>query len=431
MHRVVVSAQQQNADTATRSHDKIKKGWNLGGLPAIAFDSDLGLLYGLVINLYHYGDGSIYPRYRHAFYFEWSRTTKGSGKNIFTYDSEYLIPKIRVTAEASLLTEQALNFYGFNGYNAFYSPNLEQKNDSSYISRMFYRHERRLTRIKVDCQGKIIGKKLRWLSGFTYFNNKIATVNINRLNKGKDEKDKLPNVPLLYDKYIEWGIIPNDQKNGGVTNLVKLGLIYDTRDNEPNPMKGLWTEVILLGAPSFLGNDYAYAKIVFTHRQYFTIKKEVLNLAYRLSYQGKIAGEMPFYMLPYVFSSNQTRDGLGGSKTMRGILRNREVGEDFVYGNVELRWKFLRLFLFNQNVYFAIAGFTDFGRITGKYKFTITNPDALNYLSKGSPETWHQSYGAGLYAAMNQNFVASLNYGIAANSKDGDNGVYIGLDFNF
>src|SRR4030042_4952958 len=94
--------------------EKIKKGWNVGGVPALAFETDIGFKYGAVVNLYHYGDGTIYPRYKHSFYFEWTRTTKGSGINQFIYDSEYLIPNIRVTSEASLFTEQELDFYGFN-----------------------------------------------------------------------------------------------------------------------------------------------------------------------------------------------------------------------------------------------------------------------------------------------------------------------------
>ena len=110
----------QDSPKKSRSKDKekIKKGWTFGALPAIAYESDIGFQYGGVVNFYNYGDGSTYPKYMHSIYLEWSRTTKGSGINQFTYDSEYLIPGIRVTAEASLLTEKALDFYGFNGYES-------------------------------------------------------------------------------------------------------------------------------------------------------------------------------------------------------------------------------------------------------------------------------------------------------------------------
>jgi hypothetical protein len=422
-------SQPATVDTTIKKKEKMKKGWNFGAVPALGFDSDIGIQYGVVSNIYHYGNGDIYPRYKHSIYAEWSRTTKGSGINLIKYDSEYLIPKIRFNAELGYFTEQALYFYGFNGYQAFYNADYENKNSAAYKSKMFYRVDRKLTRIKFDFEGSLVERKLRWLLGYTYFNNKIRRVNFSQLNKGRSSSDQLKDTTLLYDDYVQWGIIPEDQKNGGVTNFVKIGLIYDTRDNEPNPMKGIWTEAMLWTAPSFIDNRFPFTKFILTHRQYFTLKKEVLNLAYRVSYQARIAGDIPFYMLPFIYNSTIIRDGLGGGKTIRGVLRNRIVGDDLLYGNLEVRWKFLRMVKFNQNFYFALVAFTDAGMVTGKYKFNTTNPEAMAYLRQGANERLHQSVGLGMYAAMNQNFIVSCNYGVATDSRDGNSGLYIGLDF--
>ena len=415
--------------------EKIKKGWTFGAVPAIAYDSDIGLKYGGVVNLYNFGDGSTYPKYKHSIYMEWSRTTKGSGINKLIYDSEYLIPNLRITAEASLLTEKALDFYGFNGYKSYYDKIYEETDDSEYITRMFYRLDRKLTRLKTEFQGRLVGKEFRWFAGFAYYGNKIGTVDIDNLNRGKKEKDLLPDTVTLYDNYVEWGIIPEEQKEGGNTGLLKLGLIYDTRDNEPNPMSGIWTELQFLIAPGFLSdNDFSYSKIAVTHRQYFTMIKNKLSFVYRIGYQGKIAGEMPFYMLPFVFNSapSITRDGLGGAKTLRGVLRNRIVGEDFIYGNLEFRWKFLRTILLNQNIYIALNAFTDFGMITGKYKFDKSDvPSSALHLFSDDKEKLHHCYGAGLNFVLNENFVVAVNYGLAIDERDGDDGLYIGLNFLF
>jgi outer membrane protein assembly factor BamA len=228
--------------------------------------------------------------------------TKGSGINQFTYDSEYLIPGIRVSAEASLLTEQSLDFYGFNGYESYYNADYEDEESNVYISRMFYDQERKLTRLKADFQGKITGQQFRWFAGIEFNNAKMNTVDIKKLNKGKDVEDQLPDTALLYDKYVAWGLIPEDQADGGNTTLVKAGVVYDTRDIEANPMKGIWTDLQFLLAPSFLGNDkLAYTRVAITHRQYFTLAPQVLNFAYRLSYQAKLSGDMPYYMLPFVY----------------------------------------------------------------------------------------------------------------------------------
>jgi len=46
-------------------------------------------------------------------------------------------------------------------------------------------------------------------------------------------------------------------------------------------------------------------------------------------------------------------------------------------------------------------------------------------------ESMHFSYGAGLRIAMNQNFVIAVDYGFAADERDGDSGLYIGLNYLF
>ena len=414
----------------------VKTGLTFGALPAIAFDSDIGFKYGALANFYLYGDGSTYPKYLHSFFVEVNRTTKGSGLFQFVYDSEYLIPKIRLTAEASYFTEQALDFYGFNGYKAWYNPDFEDDENSSYISRMFYRHDRKVMRFRSDFQGNIIGKKLRWLAGFEFNGFKVGTVDVNKLNKGKKDEDKLPEVDLLYDKFVQWGAIKEDEKDGGNHGMFKFGLMFDTRDNEPNPMSGIWSDVILLTSPSLISNRKGYTKIAITHRQYFTLVNEVLNLAVRLSYQPKIGGTMPFYALPFAYntSTNIARDGLGGAKTMRGILRNRVVGEDIFYGNVELRWKFLQ-FTGKNHLYFAFSPFMDFGQVTRDYPFSwVVSPDleaGYWFEYKAEKEKLHISYGAGISGALNHNFIAHVNYGRAADKRDGTSGLYIGLNYLF
>jgi hemolysin activation/secretion protein len=139
-------------------------------------------------------------------------------------------------------------------------------------------------------------------------------------------------------------------------------------------------------------------------------------------------------MLPLVYNSapQLTLSGLGGAKTIRGILRNRVVGEDFVYGNAEIRWKVFRAIIFNQNFYFALSGFADAGMVTGKYKLPdITDPEGIAWLEKGDTEQLHVSYGGGAHCAINDNFVLSLDYGWADDPRDGSRGTYLGMNFLF
>ena len=412
--------------------EKTKSGWSFGGVPVVAYDSDIGFKYGGLVNFYDYGDGSIYPKFQNSIYLEWSRTTKGSGINTITYDSGELFDKIRLNGEASLLTEKALDFYGFNGYEALYDPIYTDDEDTTnYISRMFYRHDRKLTRIKGEIMGDLYGDNLRWLGGIAYYGNKIATVDINQLNEGQAVDEMLPDTALLYDNYVDWGVIPADQKDGGGTVLVKAGLVWDTRDNEPNPQSGLWEELILVNGTSFLdGGNMNFTKLVLTHRQYFTLIQKKLSFAYRLSFQGKIAGEMPFFMLPFTYDSKKTQNGVGGAKTLRGVLRNRIVGESITFGTAELRWIFFRTIVAKQNIYLALSGFSDWGMVLGKYDYDTSGVPAGVSIVNDS-EQLHLSFGGGFRIALNENFIIAIDRGSVADERDGASGLYIALDWLF
>lgn len=436
---IMASVWAQNDSTNTKKKEKVKTGYSLGGVPALAYDSDLGFLYGIILNVYNYGDGSNYPNYNQSLYLEWSRTTKGSGKNIIEYDARNIFPNTRLKAEASYLTEQALDFYGFNGYNSYLGNHFIDKESDYYISRLYYKHDRKLLRLGANFEGKLKGDKLRWLGGANFYNMKIGSIDLEKLNKGKDETEMLPDTVSLYDKYVAWNVIPEDQKDGGHTTLLNFGVVYDTRDIESSPGKGMWSEAIIQAAPGFLGNNYAYTRLMLTHRQYFTLIKKKLVFAYRLSAQTKLTGEMPFYMLPFYTRSNSVKDGLGGSKTLRGILRNRVVGDGVALANLELRWTFLRTVIANQNFSITLSGFVDAGQVIMPYEFDKSGVTAGYGFTKEqnllmldyNPEKPHFSYGGGLHFALNTNFIVAVDYGLAGNPQDGKTGLYIALNYIF
>ena len=413
--------------------EKIKTGWTFGALPVIAYDADIGFQFGALGNVYHFGDGSTYPEYRHSIYAEVSRSTKGNGVNQLFYDSKYLIPGgIRSTFDLSYLTEKTLDFYGFNGYESAYFSEWADDESPDYISRVFYRHERKLFRVMADFQGPILGNKFRWLAGINIFDVTTGTVDIDRINKGKKESKQLPDTALLYDHYVDWGLIREDEKDGGFAGCVKIGLIFDTRDNEPSPNRGMWTEILLVYAPEFLGTrPYPFTKLAFSHRQYFTLVKHRLVAAYRMGYQGFISKDAPFFMLPYQFSSfslTTKPDGLGGAQNVRGVMRNRVVGDGMALGNLELRWKFLRTFLFRQNFYLGLNAFLDAGTVVDDHpvKRDLITGDHSLYFDRDKDRI-HFGSGLGLRAALNENFIIAIDYGFALDQRDGKSGLYLGV----
>lgn len=433
----------QSEDPSQENTANVKTGWCFGGaLPTITFDSDLGFQYGALVNIYNYGDGSRYPRYDHSLYFEYSRFTPSkSGINRFFYDSDRLLKGIRTTFDISYLTDPKMDFFGFNGYESTYNSTWTDDEDPEYVSRVFYGYDRKMFRLKGDFHGSLLGDNLMWVTGFAFYNFDAGPVDIEKLNKNKSDDKKVPDVEVLYDNYVNWGIIAQDEKDGGWANYLKLGVAYDSRDNEPNPMKGLWTEAVIQMAPSFLGNgDFGHTKIAITHRQYFTIVKNDLSFAYRIAYQGTLGGNVPFYAQPLVITSflrGATSQGLGGSKTLRGIIRHRVVGDGFVYGNFELRWKFTGFtFLKSNNIYLALNTFLDAGTVVSPINVNKSNVvlyagEELSDYFDEEKDSIHPSVGAGLRVVMNENFIIAFDSGKALDPRDGNIGIYIGLNYLF
>ena len=427
--------------------NNVKTGWKFGGaLPAITLDSDLGFQYGALVEFFNYGDGSTYPDYFDHTYTEISRFTKGSGIYRFMYESNHLIPGVHLTSDLSYLPDQAYHFYGFNGYESVFNKDWmdDELQAPPYRTRMFYRFERNQFRFKNDLQGRLAGEHFKWSAGFAFQNFENKSVDIEKLNKGKDVKLPLiEDQPGLYERYQALGLISAPESEGGWINTLKAGLMWDSRDNRPNPMKGLWSEIGVEMAPGFMGNDWSFSKLFITHRQYFTLVENDLALVYRLGYQSTLSGDVPFFYQSQVITSmltGATSEGLGGASTLRGVLRNRVIGDAFFMGNIELRWKPFYFKLFNQDCYLGLNGFYDFGRVTGEIGLpddlestfgTLFPAESFSDYFRPGEEKLHHSAGISIMPVMNQNFVISVDIGKAFNKQDGNIGFSIGLNYLF
>ena len=414
-----------------------KTGYNFGALPIVGFSTDLGVQYGAFFDVFNYGNGKIYPKYYQNLYLEVTKTTKGESTFQVFFDSEHIFKGLRVTADISDLTERALPFYGFNGTQSVYNAQFENKVANTYISRLFYRHERKLTRVLLNLQGSFGTPGLKWLAGVQSINFETDSVNIVALNKGMKESKKLPPVDGLYDKYVKWGLIDNAEKNGGRLNILLLGTIYDTRDNESNPSRGIWTEAIMAIAPGLVNPEKGFTRLSITHRQYFTLIPKRLTFAFRLNWRQSITGKTPIYFLPYQLTSSPfstTIDGLGGLNTIRGILRNRLVADGIGLGNAELRYKAWQTYWLHQNIYFTFTSFYDAGMVIKKREMDLSlvpQAERKTYFKENASGHVTQSAGIGLHVVLNENFNMSFDYGKALSKVDGTSGLYMDLGFIF
>lgn len=428
------------------AQEVVKKGINFGPLPAIGFSTDLGMQYGLLSDIFWYGDGSTYPDYIWKANVEVSRYTKGNAIYHAYFDSKYLIPGIRISADLTYLGNKTCGFYGFNGAAARYFENMDKIVDGQGL----YLMRRDDFRVELTAQGKIGSGHWGWVGGLAYNMYNVDHAK----NKGLSE-DRGKDISL-YDIYVANGIIPEAEKNGGSHLEFKAGVVYDTRDHENNPSRGTNLEVFFYGSPDILNgnrNGYRndYLKLAVHFKQFFTLVQDRLVFGGHVAYQGLVAGNSPFYTLQTIMPINRKKiitDGLGGYSTIRGVVINRLLGNGLAWGNFELRWNFARFKLFNQNFILATNPFFDLGMVVQPYRMAqlktlaqddtvvATLPDGSTLQAKdlysGSSEKLHMGAGAGLHIIMNQNFNVSFELGKSLRKEDNKGlGISIGLNYIF
>ena len=458
-----IQAQENGVEQNTASDKEIiKTGYNFGPLPAVAFDADKGFQLGALLNIYDFGDGSTYPNTRQQWYFEASFFTKGSQLFVVSYDNRFSIPGVRLSSTFTLTNDKAMDFYGFNGYMSYFdhekvAAGKDKENHESYIYTPKYRVNRLAMLFKTDFTGNLWKNKLFWEAGYhlSYIKQGYKdqqALNLEKINKNKEDYKMFPeNETPIFDLYRQWGIISEDEAWGGLNSTVRLGLLYDTRDKEGAPSRGIWAEAHATLAPKWLGTTNPYYRYSMTFRHYLPIvKNDVLTFAYRLNYEGTIGKSAPYYVLPFitVMGPSYDRDGMGGYRTIRGLIRNRVQGLDIASYNAEIRWRFVDFALWNQNIAFGLSAFSDGTMVTRNYDMSFkgeaTYRDSYDkYMARSGNRTAdrpHVTVGGGLRFIMNQNFIVAFEYGLPVSkfskdelikNQDGNGAFYINTGFLF
>lgn len=442
---------------ATESNEIIKTGRNFGPLPVVAFDADKGFQLGAILNIYNFGDGSTYPNTQSQWHFETSFFTKGSQLYVVSYDSKFLIPGIRFSSALTISNDKALDFYGFNGYMSYYDHERVEagkEDDNLFLYTPKYRTDRLAMLFKTDFIGNIWKDKLFWEAGYHLSYIDQGPIDRKKINKNKEDHEMFPDSETtLFEQYRTWGIIPDDEADGGFNSTVRLGLLYDTRDKEGAPSRGIWAEAHLMLAPKWLGTTNPYYRYSATFRHYLPIvKNDKLTFAYRLNYEGSFGKEVPYYILPYITTMGQyfDYDGMGGFRTIRGVMRNRVQGLDMFSYIAELRWRFVSFRLWNQNIALGLNVFSDGTMVTKEYdmsfkrtmadfpseaEFNAAKGEYEDYMAQGlSSDRLHPTVGLGFRFIMNQNFIVCLEYGRPIgkyHKQDGKSAFYINTGYLF
>lgn len=456
--------------SAQSDKDEVKTGWGWGAMPCATYSTDMGFQYGVFGDFYNYGDGSMYPNYKSKISYEVSHFTKGRTRLYLAYDNKTLIPGVRATVSATYIDDPLYNFYGFNGAAQYLANDLESnKNyggavldgsislqDKLFYGLMgvdplaesvsYYYMNRNYLRLLADFQGNIT-PELRWAGGLGFWSYRMSDMNGDKY--GYDVNS------TLYRHYKDYGVLKENELNGGNRLEIKAGIVYDSRDNEAAPNKGIWSELYLNGSPDLFGDGFNYLKLSANFRHYITIPVGFIAagdpvFAYRLAYQGTVAGEAPFYVqqtISALILKQMVSEGLGSSNSIRGTRANRLIGDGYAWGNFELRVKLVDFKLFGQYFYLATNPFFDCGMIVQPYRVEEMSklPEIADLALKAGYDVKDVAKyvtdqagkfictgGVGLKLAWNQNFIISAEVAHNFNQGIGDPfWMSIGTNYNF
>jgi hypothetical protein len=365
------------------------RGWEFFALPALNFDSDEGLGYGALAEVYNYGNG-VQP-YRFTVRPIVFLTTKGRRDVVLFFDAPKLLPNDwRLDGFLGREQQLATPFYGI-GNDAVFDEQLETDANPYY-----YRYGRTSLRVLANFQHKIGSLPARGL-----FGGGFADV--------RTDATPFDSGTTLLAQQLGASAAPR-----GKISYLRTGLVWDTRDREIAPNHGTYGDLLLQRVDKALGASSSYTRATGILRKYYPVTSRLVFAQRALVQQT--SGDVPLYDMSTIQTSFGQQEGLGGSNSIRGLPKNRFVGKGLAILNSDLRWRFKEFELRRKPAYLTATGFVDVGRV---WRESIDVGEIASDL--------HAGYGAGIRLGLGPSFVVALDVGRSSESTQ----IYIGLGYPF
>lgn len=150
----------------------------------------------------------------------------------------------------------------------------------------------------------------------------------------------------------------------------RAGLVFDARDSEPAPRRGMLIEVIHAVADPDIAGDLDYQRTTVNVAGYLPVLPQLVIAA-------RVAGERmtgtPRLGSYYVMeASDRPLHALGGSASHRALYRNRFLGPGKLFANFDVRYD---VFAVPTLARLTLVGFLDAGRVFDTDAFELTTRD--------------------------------------------------------
>jgi outer membrane protein assembly factor BamA len=270
-----------------------------------------------------------------------SISTSGTQTVSLTYNNTGRVPGWRFLAVGGYERFQHAPYFGF-GNASVVSDSLEAANggDGHY-----YRYSLTRTTGIIAAQRRLRGP-LRAYAAVQYRHYRATP---------------LGGAPTALGADLANGIVSD---TGSSTSLELRGaVLYDTRDEEASPSRGVFLQAI--GARALKGpGDFGYTRWAFGAGEYAPVGLETV-LAFRQAVQ-LTQGSLPFYIAYERLTSWLPEDGFGGTATLRQNIQGRWLGPNTALASVDIRHKYWDTAIGISPIRLWLVAHADVGRVWNK-----------------------------------------------------------------
>ncbi len=449
-------AQTDPAGGGGKPDEKPAKRLEFAPLPLVSYNTDDGFGYGLRVYANGYDEG--YAPYKYQVYGQYYKTTRGYEYQELSIDQlKFAGTPLRIKMNMGL--ERTLNAQWYGYGNAHDIPKQEKIkkgevpiNENVPASRDMYQldedfgvreltiNERGLQQLQrgqaVDGTGVnpgprylketqnkyfyydrispfftltsedfILGSNFKWYGGI-----RAKQYRIQSYQGDREAGNFYPNGETLIDQDHLTGYDATEKPR--YVNGVRVAFAYDSRPRvrEKNPNDGIFADVHTETVGKGTGSAYSFYRVTATYRQYFEILPSVfkpmdreLVFAFRLLGQ-KTTGDVPFFEAGRIYTMDESNEGIGGNRGVRGYNANQFVDKVYAIFNTELRLTTFKVSAIG-GIDFVFLGYYDVGRVAER----VDELDGTGL---------HSAVGLGLRLVWKRNTIINISSG---KSKYGSN----------
>lgn len=316
---------------------KLGSSWNDVGYPKIYWTPTNGASFGLYYAQFRppgFDDWDEPPPYRASISFDGELSTSGRYRLGLEFKFPNFFPGWRFDLRFWTMRLARQNYFGIGNDTELDDSNVSDQQP------YYYKMDRRRLFFRGTAQRRLV-PGLRALAGFHLERWRLDTLS----------------GPSLLAEDLLAGLGPAIGANMW-QGEVRLGLVFDTRDDESAPQRGVLIEALLSVADSNVVGDLSYVRVTGTAAVFQGVGE-------RLIVGGRIVGQTMSGSPPSgayfsIEASEQLYDGLGGRWSHRGVATDRFLAQDKLFANLDAR------FLLGgqrQVGSLDLLGFIDVGRV--------------------------------------------------------------------